>query len=194
MNEFVTIELLDKMPSGNRACEEARAWFAETFPVGGLLKDVWERCENTKWKIWFAVNYLPKDKVTALSYRFCGQAFRYAARHNPSLAKFSDNVSVINVWEAIPAADAAAVGAYALADAAAVGAYALAAADAADAAADAAYALAAADAADAVGAYALAAAVGAYALDALDAADAAAARREQLKWCLEILTKESINE
>jgi len=176
MNEFVTIELLDKMPSGNRACEEARAWFAETFPVGGLLKDVWERCENTKWKIWFAVNYLPKDKVTALSYRFCGQAFRYAARHNSSLAKFSDNVSVINVWEAIPAALAAADGAYALAAAdAADGAYALAAADAADAAAVGAYALAAADAADATYAF-------------------AAARREQLKWCLEILTKESINE
>jgi hypothetical protein len=183
MNEFVTIELLNKMPSGNRACEEARAWFAKTFPTGGLLKDAWERCENTKWKIWFAVNYLPKDKVAALSYKFYGQAFRFAAKHNPSLAEFSDNVSVINVLEAThtvaayaaAAADAyaAAADAYAAAYAAYAAAYAAYAAYAADAAARAAYADATADAADAA---------------------TAAVRREQLKWCLEILTKESINE
>lgn len=36
----ITIKMLKRMPSGNRACKPARQWFATTFPDGAATLEI----------------------------------------------------------------------------------------------------------------------------------------------------------
>lgn len=61
---LITLETLEKMPSGERACLPARQWFAASFPNGATIREVWDACpDDTSWKIWFALNFYPDWKL-----------------------------------------------------------------------------------------------------------------------------------
>ena len=169
---LITSAMLTEM----RACSGARQWFASTFPNGATLRTAWDACHRDDWRVWFACHVLPHEHIVRLTWRFAGQAFRYAAVWKPSLERYADNVTPENWREASNAATA-----YTDADAFA---YSAAASAAYANAADAAYA-AAAYAADADAAYTAAA----YAADAAYAA-AGDARTEQVLWCAAELFQE----
>ena len=153
----ISLSDLEGMPSGTRACDDAREWFAEKFPEGTSLKEAWVACPHAIWQVWFACHWLPAEAVVGLAFRFAGQAFRFAAERSPELLPWSDNVTIGN-WEAASdATHTATTAAYAAATTAAGGATAAAAA-------------------------AYAAHTAAYA-----AAGGANARAEQVAWCEDAL-------
>ena len=95
---FINYDLLLKMPSGRKACDDALEWFEEEFPNGGELEAVWDACEDNAWKVWFTCHYVSFDERQALAWKFAGQAFRFAAEYHPELEEFADNVNEDN-WE-----------------------------------------------------------------------------------------------
>lgn len=115
----ITIETLEKMPSGERACTAARDWFARNFPSGGTLNEVAAANTNDEWLVWFTCHYLPANKREALAFKFAGQAFRFVAQIHPELGEYADNVTAAHVTAARAAAYAAADAAADAADAAA---------------------------------------------------------------------------
>ncbi len=177
----VTLEMLERMPSGAHACHDARAWFSNEFPDGADWTVAWAACPFDEWRIWFACHALPARSRSALVWKFAGQAFRFAARRFPKLRSLSDNVSRDNYREAYNAANDAYNDAVTTYDAYCASATYSAAADAASATGVATRSTSYANAAAATRAAA------AYA-DAADAARAyAAARQEQVAWCEEAL-------
>ena len=102
----ITIAMLEKMPDGSRACDDAHEWFSLQFPDGADLEAAWQECQNPLWKIWFACHALPADDRQALAFRFAGQAFRFAAQRHSQLSEFADNVTTGN-WQVAAAAGAA---------------------------------------------------------------------------------------
>lgn len=105
----ITRYLLEKMHSGERACEFGLIWFADNFPDGGEIEEVWKKCYNEIWKIWFACNYLQGDKLAKLAFKFAGQAMRFA-----EIAEWADNIhSEEDCENAARAADAARAARYA---------------------------------------------------------------------------------
>lgn len=123
----ITLTMLKNMPSGARACNDARRWFQENFPNGGELAEVWDACPNWRWKVWFAVHYSPTVDAVAFAQSCAERAAAYAVA---AVAKAADADKAAEA--AAEAADEAAEAAADAADEAAVHAY-NAAADAADA-------------------------------------------------------------
>ena len=97
---MITSELLRKMPSGAEAQEDMLGWFGEEFLNGGGVLEVWDKFPNDAWKVWFLCHFLPEPALLSLSLKFAGQTFRMGAGGNRSLAAFSDNVTVDNVYAA----------------------------------------------------------------------------------------------
>jgi len=71
---LITNKLLKHMPSGDKACKPARKWFKRTFPDGADWEEAWSACQEDDWLIWFALNYLPRDTVVELAFKFIEQA------------------------------------------------------------------------------------------------------------------------
>ena len=74
----ITLTMLKNMPSGARACNDARRWFQENFPNGGELAEVWDACPNWRWKVWFAVHYSPTVDAVAFAQSCAERAAAYA--------------------------------------------------------------------------------------------------------------------
>jgi hypothetical protein len=96
----ITLSDLESM----EACSPARSWFASEFPGGASLEEAWRACPVDQWRVWFTCRSLTKEAVVDLAFRFAGQAFRFAAKLNPALAKYADNVTEKNLLNAARAA------------------------------------------------------------------------------------------
>lgn len=113
--KIITIAELQKLG----ACDEAQAWFNEKFVHGAELTfENLATVPEKRWVVWLASKLNPE-----LRWMWAGIAFRYAAKRNPSLAKYADNVTAEN-WREARAAAAAADAYAAYADAAYTAAYA----------------------------------------------------------------------
>ena len=67
---MITIETLEKMPSGDTACSDSRKWFMETFPDGATLRAAWDACENDEWRVWFVANFIKPTAAVELAKAF----------------------------------------------------------------------------------------------------------------------------
>ena len=75
----ITIQMLNEMSSGARACKPAREWFQEKFPDGGELFEVWNACRAWRWKVWFAAHSATADVVIEFARECAERAAAYAA-------------------------------------------------------------------------------------------------------------------
>ena len=75
----VTLEMLEHMPSGARACDRARHWFEGKFPNGGERAEVWDACPNWQWKVWFAVHSATTEEAVSFAQACAERAAIYAA-------------------------------------------------------------------------------------------------------------------
>ena len=79
---MITIEMLERMPSGDRACALGRSWFKENFPCGGKLEDVWDACTawqwRGQWQVWFAMHTVTADTATEFARSCAARAATYA--------------------------------------------------------------------------------------------------------------------
>ena len=78
---LVTLDLLKKMPSGERACFPALEWFADEFPDGAEIASAWAASPLRRWQIWFACNWLTGQALSDLDNKFIKQGERYNAKH-----------------------------------------------------------------------------------------------------------------
>lgn len=99
----ITMNTFLRMPSGDRACREARKHFENKYgkdasvSLSQLWRE-WDRPDNENAdRIWFACNWLTGSLLSDLAMRFAGQAMRYAGIEHAELTAH-------NVAEAIAVA------------------------------------------------------------------------------------------
>lgn len=101
----ITVEQLRKL----NACADAVKWFADAYPDGAeITVETLATVPNRRWIVWLASRLNP-----SLGWVWAGIAFRHAARRNPTLAQYADNVTADNWREARNTAYAADDAAYA---------------------------------------------------------------------------------
>ena len=96
----VTLEMLEHMPSGARACAPGRDWFEEKFPDGGERAEVWDACPNWRWQVWFAVHSATTEEAVAFAQSCEERAVFYAVA---AVAKAADAAAATYVAAALTA-------------------------------------------------------------------------------------------
>ena len=76
---FLTLDALLEMPSGTRACSQARRWFIQSFPEGATLIQVWDACPDWSWQVSFAVHSATQEEAVAFARECEERAAKYAA-------------------------------------------------------------------------------------------------------------------